>query len=201
MPELLSPAIALAAALCIGCAPADFTFANAEGDDSSSSLPDDAGGEIATSDSMWEEISPSSSDSTTRDSSSSATDAREDSSADTAPLDTGCPLHDHYEPMNGTKWRSCLHSGVYGDPATYPPTLIDEELAHVDASTIAGCSWGPRTSIVCEGITCIERSYACPAIFSGMAWSTWCAAGSLAGAYTGSSSPTCPTKDSHGTWY
>lgn len=126
-------------------------------------------------------------------------------SSDTSPADAGCTLHDHYEPVSGKKYTSCLPSGVPGDGSTYSSALFDDEIAHCDAETPAGCSWGPPTPITCGAETCFARAYSCAAFDGGTAASTWCVTGSLAGWITGGEGvgkpAICPTTDVHGVWW
>ena len=127
------------------------------------------------------------------------------SSIDSSPTETGCTLHDHFEPVSGTKYTSCLPTGVPGDASTYSSALLDDELAHCEVTTPAGCSWGPRTSITCGTETCTVRAYSCAAFDGGTASSTWCSTGPLAGWLTGGEGvgrpAICPTTDSHGVWW
>jgi hypothetical protein len=206
----MRPAAVLFALLaCAGCSSAAFDLAgdgpDADADDAELEASSDVAGDDSRHD-VVVDSSPAESrdagDTAPATDSSPATDAPIDSITTEVETDTGCPLFSHHDPMYGSSWSSCLHAGVPGDGSTYSAALFDDELAHVDAATPSGCSWGPRSSIACGTETCTARSYVCPAIFTGTAWATWCSTGSSAGWFIGAN-PTllCPTTDAHANWY
>jgi hypothetical protein len=133
------------------------------------------------------------------DTGSPSTDTEAIDSVDTSPIDTGCPLYAHDDPMSGTSFESCLPTGVVGDPSTYSIALLDDEIAHAKSHT-PSITWGSPTTTTCDGVDCTTCSLT---VDAGIAYATWCAGGALAGYFLESSvgaGPPCPTAAIHGVW-
>jgi hypothetical protein len=115
------------------------------------------------------------------------------------PSDACSSFYPHHDPMYGAKWDSCLPSGVPGEPTTYSTALFDDEMAHVDAATPTGYTWGATSSVTCGTESCTQRQLTYD---GGVGFAIWCTTGSMAGWFIGAN-PTsiCPTTDSHGEWY
>jgi hypothetical protein len=151
-----------------------------------------------------------------------------DSSAgdgDTGGGDAGCTLYEHQCPSlacwcpigakgcpppsdaaSTAKYFSCLPTGNTADPSTYSAALIDEQIAHVEASNTR--TWS-RFSFSCSGQPCVGLS------FSGTSGSApyyeahlWCNTGGVIGrsgqcSATGSTSctPSCDAPTSAVQWW
>lgn len=117
------------------------------------------------------------------------------------PTDTGCPLFDHFDPMTGDHFTSCIPSGVPGSPSTYSSALFDEEIAHV-AAHFAAFTYSGATS--CPE-SCIVREMPYGPAGTEFAWLTWCAsdAGPKAGtfAWNTAGAPSCPAASAPLQWW
>jgi hypothetical protein len=122
-----------------------------------------------------------------------------------------CPIGSHGCPPPGdaashAKYFSCLPTGNTADPSTYSAALIDEQIAHVEASDTR--TWS-RFSFSCSGQPCVGLSY------SGTSGSApyyeahlWCNTGTVIGrsggcSATGSTSctPACNGPTSGVAWW